>query len=196
MSKKQRNKKFKTEEVKVFKQFKKQKIFRQVSFVFAALVVAFGVNAFVLDWDFWKSLKTNVLEAWKQATGNIESKADIYLEKVSGVENNVMKLKSGKQMDSVKTLSLWIIYNPEAVELQDMFSNISWLELSRIENEKWIATLILTFSEPTTIQKWKDILNFYISKSEQTTQHINIINSNFTDSTNTNYQLSTSWLAF
>ncbi len=196
MSKKQRNKKFKSEEVKVFKQFKKQQIFRQVSFVFAALVVAFWVNAFVLDWDFGNSLKTNVLEAWKQATNTTEQKADLYLENTNWTENNVIKLKSGKQMDNVKTLSLWIIYNPEIVKLQDIFSNINGLELSRIENEKWIATLILTFSQATHILKWKDIINFYVSKNEETTQHINIINSNFTDSTNTNYQLSTSWIAF
>ena len=196
MSKKQRNKKFETEEVKVFKQFKKQQIFKQVSFVFAALVVAFWVNAFVLDGEFGANLKTNVLEAWKQVSWNNEQKADLYLEKTSWTENNVMKLKSWKQMDKVKTLSLWIIYNPDIVELQDIFSNITWLELSRIENEKWIATLILTFSEATNIVSWKDIINFYVSKSEQTTQHINIINSNFIDSTDTNYQLSTSWIAF
>jgi hypothetical protein len=42
-------KQFKTEEVKIFKQFKKQQIFNQVSFVFAALVVGFGINSFILN---------------------------------------------------------------------------------------------------------------------------------------------------
>jgi hypothetical protein len=34
-------KQFKTEEVKVFKQFRKQKIFNQITFVFAAFIMAF-----------------------------------------------------------------------------------------------------------------------------------------------------------
>jgi len=42
MSKKNKIKKqFKTEEVKIFKQFKKQQIFNQISFVFGALIIGF-----------------------------------------------------------------------------------------------------------------------------------------------------------
>lgn len=197
MSKKEnKNTQFKNEEVKVFKQFKKQKFFQQVSFVFAALVVGFWVNSFVLGWDIWNSLKTNVLEAWRQATWSVEEKANLYLEKVEWLDNNTMQLKAWQQMDNIDTLSFSIIYNPEVVQLLDIFSNINWMELSRIENEQGIATILLTFSEAATIQKWKDIINFYLSKNEEITQHINIINSNFTDSTDTNYELTTSWLAF
>lgn len=197
MSKKEnKNTQFKNEEVKVFKQFKKQKFFQQVSFVFAALVVGFWVNSFVLGWDIWNSLKTNVLEAWRQATWSIEEKANLYLEKVEWLDNNTMQLKAWQQMDNIDTLSFSIIYNPEVVQLLDIFSNINWMELSRIENEQGIATILLTFSEAATIQKWKDVINFYLSKNEEITQHINIINSNFTDSTDTNYELTTSWLAF
>jgi hypothetical protein len=53
MSKKNKVKeKIKTDEVKVFKQFKKQKLFNQLSFVFAAMIVGVGINSFVLGGDF------------------------------------------------------------------------------------------------------------------------------------------------
>ncbi len=197
MSKKERKvKQLNSGEVKVFKQFKRQRIFQQVSFVFAALVVAFWINSFVLGWDIWNSLKTNVLEAWQKAAWDVEQKADIYLEKEIWTESNVIKLRAWKQMDNVWTLSLSVIYNPEIVELQDIFSNINGLELSRIENDKWIATIILTFAESSNIQQGKDIINFYVSKNQELTQHINILNANFTDSIDTNYELTTSWIAF
>jgi len=197
MSKKEKkSKQFKSEEVKVFKQFKRQRIFQQVSFVFGALIVAFWINSFVLGWDMWNSLKTNLLEAGQTVTWDTEQKANLYLEKNEGTENRVIKLRAGKQMDNVWTLSLSIIYNPEVVELQDIFSNINGLELARIENEKGIATIILTFTKSSSIAKWKDIINFYVAKNQKITQHINILNANFTDSTETNYELSTSWIAF
>ena len=107
-----------------------------------------------------------------------------------------MSIKAWDTMDSVETLSLWIVYNPEQVQLLDTFSNINGLELSRIENTPWVATLILTFSETRTIEKWQEIANFYLSKKEEFTQHVNLTNANFTDWTSTNYQLTTSWMTF
>ena len=183
---------FTTEEVKVFKQFKKQKIFNQFSFVFLAAIVALWVNMFVLNGDYWDNLKVNILESQQQVQDN----SDVYIENLWEEKSNILVVKSGKQMDSVMSLSLGIIYNPEIVEIQDVFSKINWLELQRIENEAWVSTLLLTFDSPQNIENWKDILNFYLSKNTETTQHINIINSNFTDSLWNDYQLSTSWIAF
>ena len=180
------------EEVKVFKQFEKHKLIHRIGFVAAALIVAVWVNTIVLNGDFWNQLKTNVLES----SAPVEEKADVYLESVEWADSSVMSIRAGKKMDAVETLSLWITYNPEQVELLDVFSNIVWLDLARIENTPWSATLIMTFSEVQDIQKWKDIVNFYLSKKENHTQHINIANANFTDETSTNYQLTTSWMTF
>ena len=182
-------KQFQTSEVKVFQQFRKQKIFNQISFVMAALVMAFWINSFVLNWQYWEQLKTNILET------NIkkENKSDIYVEK----EKNIAKIKVAKRMDNVKSISFGLVYNPEAIDIQDIVSDIKEIELLKLENEKGITTLILNFNEPKSIKSWESILDLYISKKiEKTTQNINIINSNFTDSTGAKYELTTSWITF
>jgi len=184
-------KQFKTEEVKVFKQFKKQKIFNQISFVFAAMVIGFGINSFVLNWDFWNSLKANILET--SINKENEKKADIYIEKTQWKNSNLMKLISSENIDKVKSLSFSFTYNPEEVEIQDIFPNI---DTTRIENEEWITTFIINNEKVKNIKSGEEIINFYISKKISKTVNLNLINANFTDSTDTKYDLTTSWIIF
>ena len=95
-------KQFKTQNVRVFKQFQKQKIFKQITFVIAAFVMAFWINTFVLNWEYGNNLKTNLLENNK----NISVKSDIYIEK----ENNIAKIKVWKKMDNVKSISFIFLF--------------------------------------------------------------------------------------
>lgn len=186
------NKKNKTNnntEVKVFKQFKKQQIFKQITFVFAALFLGFWINAFVLNWKLWNNLKTNILES----KSKIEKKADIFIQKTDWKNSNLMNLKSSKNIDKVKTISFSFVYNPEKVKLLDVFPNIN---TSRIENWDWITTFIINFDKPKNFKKSEEIISFYTSKKDWTTQNINLINANFTDSNNIKYDLTTSWIIF
>ena len=183
-------KQFKTEEVKIFKQFKKQKIFNQVSFVFGALVIGFWINSILLNWDISNNLKANLLE---NNTSTIEEKSDLYIQKTEWKNSNLMKLISSKNIDKVKSISFSFTYNPEEVEIQDIFPNIN---TTRIENEKWITTFIINYEKIKNIKKSDEIINFYISKKEWKTANLNLINANFTDSSDTKYDLTTSWILF
>jgi len=187
------NNQFKSEDIKVFKQFKKHKLFWQVFFVFAALIVGFWINSFVLNWEYWNKLKTNLLESNQK----IEKKADIYFDKIDKDFSSILKINVWKKIDNIKTLSLSIVYNPEEITIQDIFSKIKWAKLLRLENEKWISTLIINFDKEQDILKSTNIIELYVSKkNEKTTQNINIINSNFIDWTDTPYNLNTSWITF
>jgi hypothetical protein len=169
---------------------------RQVGFIAAAIIVAVWINTFVLWWNFWKQLKSNVLESSKQRVNDTEKKADIYIQRANWEETNSMNLIAWSQMDQVKSISFWIIYNPEEVEIQDVFSRINWLKLSRLENVKGVTTLILQFANPETIPKWANIIKLYASKALKNTQHLNLIQANFTDNTGVTFDLTTSWAAF
>lgn len=185
------NKKNKTHttEVKVFKQFKKQQLFKQMTFVFAAMFLGLWINAFVLNWDLWNNLKANILES----NNKIEKKADIYIEQTDWKDSNLMNLKTSKNIDKVKSISFSFTYNPEDVQIQDIFPNI---DTNRIENWDWISTFIINFNKPKDIKKSEEIINFYISKKEWTSQNLNLINANFTDSSDVKYDLTTSWIIF
>ncbi|MDQ7008963.1 MAG: hypothetical protein Q9M94_01580 [Candidatus Gracilibacteria bacterium] len=183
------NNKVKVEEVKVFQQFKKQQLFQQITFVFAAMVIGFGINSFVLNGDLSNNLKANILETNKK----VEKQSDLYIQKTIGKDSNLMILKTSKNIDKVKSISFSLTYNPEDVEIQDIFPNIN---TSRLENEKGITTFIINFNEVKNIKSGEEIINFYTSKKEGTSQNINLINANFTDSTNTRYDLTTSGIIF
>jgi len=187
MSKKNKLKKqSKIEDIKVFKQFKKQQIFKQITFVFAALVIGFWINTFILDWKISNNLKANILE---KTNKKIEKQADIFIKK----NNDLMKLKTWKQIDKVKNISFSFTYNPEKVKILDIFPNIN---TTRIENQKWITTFIINFEKAKTFKKWEDIINFYTSKSSKNSENINLINANFTDNKWTKFDLTTSWIIF
>jgi hypothetical protein len=104
-----------------------------------------------------------------------------------------MKLMSWENIDKVKSLSFSFTYNPEEVEIQDIFPNI---DTTRIENEKGITTFIINYKEIKKIKKWEELINFYISKKVWKTANLNLINANFTDSTDIKYDLTTSWIIF
>jgi hypothetical protein len=77
-----------------------------------------------------------------------ETKSDIYVEKVE----DTAKIKVSKKMDNVKSISFGLVYNPEAIDIQDIISNIKEVKLLKLENEKGITTLILNFDDPKSIE--------------------------------------------
>lgn len=191
MSKKNKIKKqFKTEEVKIFKQFKKQQIFKQISFVFGALIIGFWINSFLLNWDISNNLKASLLE---NNISTVEEKSDLYIQKTEWKNSNLMKLFSWENIDNIKSISFSFTYNPEEVEIQDIFPNIN---TTRIENEEWITTFIINYEKIKNIKKSDEIINFYVSKKEWKTANLNLINANFTDETGSKYDLTTSWIIF
>jgi len=191
MSKKNKIKKqFKTEEVKIFKQFKKQQIFNQISFVFGALIIGFWINSFLLNWDISNNLKASLLE---NNISTVEEKSDLYIQKTEWKNSNLMKLFSWENIDNIKSISFSFTYNPEEVEIQDIFPNIN---TTRIENEEWITTFIINYEKIKNIKKSDEIINFYVSKKEWKTANLNLINANFTDETGSKYDLTTSWIIF
>ena len=94
--------KVKMDDVKVFEQFKRQKLFQNITFVFVALTIGFGINEFMLDWDLGKNLQANLL----QSQSPQEHKANIYLQTIQWAKNDVIQLKVWKNISNVKTLLL------------------------------------------------------------------------------------------
>ncbi len=176
----------------VIKRYKKDKMMKNIFIICISLLLGFSINSFVLTSNYWQSLKTNLLET----TWQVEQKADFFLENIKDSANPMVKLRAWKNLDLVNSASFWIVFNPENVEIKDVFSKIYWVNIKKLENEKGIATIILTFVPWTNISLWEDILTFYIVKKEQKTENINILNANFKDSLGKIYELTTSWVAF
>ncbi len=171
----------------IFKKYKKANIIKNTWIVVASLVIALSINFFVFDSNLWNKIKADVL--WVQ---NETWKSDIYLE----LNNNLINLKTDKNIKSLKSLTISIVYNPENVKIEDVNSDISWVSIKDISEEDWLDMIMLSLKNPTDINQNSNILSIKTSKKEEKTEWINIINANFTDESGEIYELSTSWIKF
>ncbi len=168
------------------KKYKKSKLIWNIWIVVTSLIVALWVNFFIIDWtDVWQSLKASIFNV-----NGIEINSDIYFD----IEDNNIVLKTNKIINDVKDLSLSIIYNPKNVEIEKL--DFSKSNITELENEKWIKSIIITFENPKNITPDEIILKIKTIKKEDKSENLNIINANFTDTLNNNYILTTSWITF
>jgi len=168
------------------KKYKKQKILTNITIVIASLIIALGINFFVIDnSSMGNQFKANVLEV-----NNNEKKSDLYL------ENNSWKiiLKNSKKLNKVTSISFSIIYNPENVKIKNI--SCIWDNIVEIWNEKWIKAIIVNFSKNKNIENNSEICKIQTIKNNNNSEQLNLINSNFTDNTWETYLLTTSGITF
>jgi len=167
--------------------YKKHNLINNIWIVAASLVIAIGINFFVLDGQVWDYVKTSVLEA-----GENSNLANIYLK---NTEESI-KVFSNKDMSWVNELSLSIVYNPENVTLWKIYSTTLPSKITNIANEQGLSTLLVQLDSDTDISSGEEILQIEVTKTEQQTENLNIINANFSDNTWEKYLLSTSGIIF
>ncbi len=171
----------------IFKRNRKQRKIKTFSIIFVSLVLAFGINFYILNNNpNVNKLKANILNAWENS-----KLWDFYLAR----DNSNIILKNSKIMKNVKEFSLSIAYNPENISLNNI-DLIIWWNLREIKNQNWIITLIVTQSQNKDIEIWENILSFWYSKKSEKLENINIINANFTDWDNQTLWLSSSGIEF
>lgn len=167
------------------KKYKKHKLITNISIIIISLIMAFWINFLLIDWTIiWQNLKASILNA-----NNLEINSDIYFD----IKDGNIVLKTNKQINNIKSLSLSIIYNPENVIINKLKSNNN---ISEISNEEWIKSVIINFEKITNINPNEEILEFNLNKKINKSENINIINSNFIDKDWINYLLSTSGITF
>lgn len=171
----------------VVKNYNRKKKMNTLSIVIISLVVAFGINFFIINnTDLSKNLKTNLLEnSVKNDLG------DIYIESIW----NDLILKTNNSIADIENLSFSITYNPENIKISNIIPKLNW-EILNVSNTPWLSTIILEYSEVNNIKPWDKILTIKTIKSELKTENINIVNANFTDSENNTFELTTSWITF
>lgn len=170
----------------IIAKYKKQKIISNVWIVFASLIIALSINFFILDSaNMAKTLKTNILEAEES-----DNKSDIFLENNWG---NI-SLKTSKTLNNIISLTVSLAYNPENTKINDILTQ-EWT-ISNISNVSGINSIIIDFSKPTSFNLWSEILMINTVKTNANSEQLNVINANFTDSSNETFMLTTSWITF
>lgn len=166
----------------ILKKYNKQKKFSNISIVAMSLVFAIGINIFLFDdSNLVKNLKANAIESDIQL-----NKSDLYIEQ----EAVYFSVFSSKNMTNVKNVSFSVVYNPENINI------LKTNGLQHISTNDGISTYILQFDEPKNIIKGEKVALLEINKNKNKTEHVNIVEANFTDNSGNSYQLSTSWVTF
>ncbi len=171
----------------IFKKYKKNKRNSLASIIVTSLILAIWINFFVIDNSWiWKNLRTSVLDA----KSNI-NKSDIYL---SENEKWEIEVKASKNMLNVASISFSINYNPENIKIEGINSqNAKVLDLS---NTPWINSVNISFDDFTNIKWWDTIAKLNTQKINNKIENINVSSAKFTDSSLSDYQLTTSWTSF
>lgn len=163
-----------------------KKTISNIGIVLTSLVLAFWINFLLIDWtEIWNNLKTSVLDI-----ETIETKSDLYIENWV----NTLIIKNSKDMQQLKNISLWLTYNPSEVEIISIKSKL-WEVISLWEKNTWFDTVLVKI-EPKNIIKTDDLFEIETKKLVEKSTQINMINANFKDSSESKYNLSTSWITF
>lgn len=171
----------------IIKKYKKHKISSHLGIIVISFIVAFWVNFLLIDWtEIWQNIKASVLNI-----DNISGpKSDIFFEK----ENDIVLLKNSKSMKNVKSISFSMIFNPENLSITNLLSKNN--QITNIGDENWIKSIIINLDESRNINENENILEFNIEKKDNKTEHLNIVNANFTDDSWEVYMFSTSGISF
>jgi len=179
----------------IINEYKRKQKIRNISIVMFSLSLAILFSSLLNQTWFWMSIKSSIMESsWIQ--NNNEIKSDLFLEKVDNTSNNIFSLKNSKDLIWVKSISLWVAYNNENVDLDSKILKIEWWEIIDLLKNDWFNTLIINFKNPINIKKNEDILNLSFKKDNTQQENINLIWTNFLDKDNNNYNLFTSWISF
>lgn len=177
----------------IIQKYKKEKRNKNIAIIVTSLALALWLNLFITNTNSWKYLKSSVINS---QISNVE-KADLFLENVKNSGNNVITLKSFKEMNNVKSLSFSLVYNKDNVSIKDKKINLDDTEIINLVDNDWYNTIILNFKNPTNIKENENILNIILEKSDSSLKEsLNLVNSNMTDNENNLFILSTSWIEF
>lgn len=168
------------------KKYQNHKLLTNLNIILASLVLAVWINFFLVDGtNIGQSLKASVLNSqiWTET-------ADVYLKKI----DNDIYLVTNKNIVDLNNFSISFSYNPEYVEIFDISSQL-WQVANLWENQG-INSIILNIQSPVNLNRWDNILKVWVNKKIETTENLNILNANFSDSENNQFLLSTSGITF
>lgn len=170
---------------------KHKKRLENIIIIGASLALAFVINTVVGTGALNATLKASILDTKTEITTS-----DVFLERESDV-SDVVKLKTGKTMENVKGLAFSLIYNPEDVEIKDIYSPEKKVNILKTSSNPGIVTVYLTLDEDRTINSYEDILGIVTEKKSDKEVSLSLLNANFQDKKdNKLYELTTKWLQY
>lgn len=173
----------------IIKKYRLQKIVSNISLIALSLALAISINFVLSDTKLGTSLKTNLQESNKTANNS----ADLYMELEKNGPNRVVHIKSSKDISEVKNIWLSFFYESNSLKVKDIVSDIANTDILKLVDTNGSKTISVSSAAPKNIKAWDSIATIVLEKTSNKLENLNLLNTNFTDSKNNTYYLSTSW---
>lgn len=167
--------------------YKKNKKMGTFAILWISLVLALGINFFVLDWtEIGKNLKASILDV-----NNVWNKADFFLEK----KENSLIIRASKTMEKPISVSISFAYDPEILAINSFVSDFGDVAILW-ETGTWYDTIMISMDGTKDIVADSVVMEITTNRKENTSTQMNMIDANFIDIVWENYILTTSWITF
>lgn len=173
----------------IIQKYKSKKMFSNLWLIAMSLALAISINFVINDTKFGDSLKTNLQESKKIANNS----ADLYMELEKNWSNRIVHIKASKNISEVKNMWISFFYNANAINIKDIVSDIENTEVLKLVDTNGSKTISISSNAPKNIKAWDSIATIFLEKQTDKLENLNLLNTNFTDSQNNTYYLSTSW---
>ncbi len=176
----------------IIKKYKSKKLISNLWIIAMSLALAISINFVISDTKLGNSLKTNLQESNKIAN----TSSDLYMEVEKNWTNRIVHIKTSKDIKSAKNIWISFFYNSSTVNIKDIVPDIENMDLLKLVDTNWSKTLSLSSSAEKNIKAWDSIATIFLEKNTDKLENLNLINTNFTDSKNNSYYLTTAWIDF
>jgi hypothetical protein len=157
---------------------------RKLTIAMSAFVIAAGANVAIFQTNMGQQLQANVLGNTAQSV----VQADLSLESATG--SDIAKISLQRSLPATKEVRFSLVYNPESLKINDVFSGNTRYEITKISNVPGYMLINIRLKSPDTIPAG-EFLTISTNRLTATPGSINMIEAQFV-SEGATYQLSTS----
>jgi len=172
----------------LFQNYHRHKAIVNIWILSLSVILAIGINTFVINDDISQSLKASVIDI--NSTKSSQSDLEFAVMKDS------ILLKINTPIADLKELSFSLAYNPELIDFSDLSSGLGGANFSLLENSPGFSTVIMTLDNSQTINAKSEIAKINFERLSEDTIHLNPLNVNFIDKNGDTFLLTTQWLVF
>jgi len=174
-----------------YRQDKKKKLIAMLAMSFCVALLLYG------SIGGWKTHLKYIQSSVMNAKTSQIHEGDIHIDIQQTEDIAFLELRTDQFMQSVKTLSLSIAYNPENIVIVSHSSGIPEGMLVPIGAGDGFLTLTVSFPDPRDISPETKIFDIAVRKIDSwVVESVNIVNANFSDFDGNTYDLSSSGVEF
>ena len=177
------------------KEFRKQKMKKNVLLLFSSLAFAFVINGFLFWTPSGNQLQTSVKNYWVEKTDK-KATSDIYLARAgTGIGADMLDIKVWTDLKNVSELKFSIVSDPQGLKIDNIFTDVKDLDLIKQSNVPGFYMIVIKMNKARDIPANSNLGKIVFTKIAETATSVNLVETNFVSEW-VSYELQNSWVEF